>query len=214
MNTPVERQLIHKGRKFDFEAVTFTGSYILSNLPDVVRIFQVPARATLTLDASALGLIADQPIGFRYDSSSAVTVAYQESIATDANGTAAGSAAAVSWFFGDAFINVDLAGTIYLETLSFYNPDDAALPVNVKLYFSDGTSAETIVNVGGDDFAILELHEFPAILNRGGLNFFGIEVTAAKPFLVDMVHYDLFLGGGFGTSGSPLGPLVPLTSIN
>lgn len=195
-------------------AVTFTGSYILSNLPDVVRIFQVPARSTLTLGSAALGLIADQPIGFRYESSSPVTVAYQEVIATDANGTAAGTAGAVSWFFGDAFINVDLAGTIYLETLSFYNPDDAALPVSVKLYFSDGTSAETIVNVGGDDFAILELHKLPAILDRGGLNFFGIEVTAAKPFLVDMVHYDLFLGGGFGTSGSPLGPLVPLTSIN
>lgn len=195
------------------QSITIVGKYLNAPLPDLVRIVPIAARSTLTLGANQLGLISDQPVGLSYSSASPMVVFASEQLGTDGNATAGSTSATTSWFFGDAFINAASAGSIYLETLSFYNPDTVSLPIAITLYFSDGTELSTSVNVAGRGFAQLKLHEFQALLDRGGLNFFGIEVTAARPFVANMTHYDLFLGGGWGTSGAPLGILNPLANI-
>lgn len=83
-------------------------------------------------------MVQNQPIGLTYSSLLPVTVDVIESRSSDSNGSLATTQLATDYFFGDGFINADSAGTVYLETLSFYNPDSIALPVSVKLYFSDG----------------------------------------------------------------------------
>lgn len=193
--------------------VTFNGDYISSGLPNFVRIFNVQPRSSLTISASALGVVDDQPIGLSYTSEQSVTVDVVESRSTDSNGSLASTQLATNYFFGDGFINADSAGTVYLETLSFHNPDATALSIQVKLYFSDGDEFTTSVNVGANSFAQLSLHDLQIFQQRGGLNFFSIETSASRPFAVNFVHYDLFLGGGFGTAGAPLGLLTNLASI-
>lgn len=76
-----------------------------------------------------------------------------------------------------------------------------------------GAEFTTTVNVGANSFAQLKLHDLQIFQQRGGLNFFSIETSAARPFAVNFVHYDLFLGGGFGTSGAPLGLQTALSNI-
>jgi hypothetical protein len=195
-------------------SVTIRGSYINAALPTLNKILTIQARDSVTLEGSQIGLISGQPIGLRYTSTGDVTVLARQSMLGDSDATQAGTEAGSSWFFGDAFINADSAGVTYFETLNFYNPDAAeGLPITVQLFFTDGTSATTTVNVGADGFASLKLHELPAILNRGGFNFFSIQVSAERPFVTSMTHYDLFLGGGWTSSGAPLGLLNPIDTI-
>jgi hypothetical protein len=195
-------------------SVTIRGTYINAALPTFNRILTVGARDSITLEGADIGLVSAQPIGLRYTSTGDVTVLARQSTTDDSDATQASTQAASSWYFGDAFINADSAGVTYLETLNFFNPDAAStLPITVSLFFNDGTSASTVVNVGADGFADLALHELSAILNRGGLNFFSIQVTAARPFVTSFTHYDLFLGGGWTATGAPLGLLNPIDSI-
>ena len=69
------------------------------------------------------------------------------------------------------------------------------------------------VELDGFGFGSLNLHELDVILDRGGLQFFSIEVSAGSSFVVEMTHYDLFLGGGWSTGGAPLGFTNPLSSM-
>lgn len=195
-------------------SVTIRGTYINAALPTLNRILTIQARDSFTLEGAEIGLISAQPIGLRYTSTGDVTVLARQAQMGDSDATQSGTQAASGWFFGDAFINAASAGVTYFETLNFYNPDAAsALPITVSFFFNDGTSGTTTVNVGEDGFAALKLHELPLILNRGGLNFFSIQVTAARPFVTSMTHYDLFLGGGWTSSGAPLGLLNPIDTI-
>lgn len=195
-------------------SVTIRGTYINAALPTLNKILTVDARSSLTLVGTDANLISGQPIGLRYTSTGDVTVLARESTKGDSTATQAGTQAASSWFFGDAFINSSSAGVKYFETLNFYNPDAAlGLPVTVSLFFNDGTSATVVVNVGADGFAALNLHNLPAILDHADLNFFSIQVAAERPFITSMTHYDLFLGGGWTSSGAPLGLLDPIDTI-
>jgi hypothetical protein len=85
--------------------------------------------------------------------------------------------------------------------------------ITIDLFFPNGDVSSLSVNIAGDDFASINLHELDAILDRGGLQFFSIQVSAARPFAASLTHYDLFLGGGWGTSGAPLGLLNPISAI-
>ena len=194
-------------------SVTLRGSYTRSNLPDVVRVVDVAAGKVLQLNASGLGITSDQPLGLRFEAAAPVTVLASEGFSGDANATQAITEVGTSYFFGDAFINTEAAGSLYFETLSFYNPAASAVDITIDLFFPNGDVSSLTLNVAGDDFAAVELHELGAILNRGGLQFFSIQVSAARPFAASMTHYDLFLGGGWGATGAPLGLLNPISSI-
>lgn len=193
--------------------VSINGSYIRANLPDAVRSIQVAPRSTVTVSGATLGFIANQPIGIRFTSNVPVTVSGAQTQFGDGDATQAASQAALGWFFGDAFINAGSAGVTYFETLNLHNPTGSSQSVNVFIYFSDGTQASTLVNVAANDFAELRLDQFAGIVDRGGLNYFSVEARSSSPFIASFTHYDLFLGGGWTTKGSPIGLPSDLTLI-
>ena len=192
-------------------AVTLNGQYLRANLPDLTRVVDVPAGSLVLLTGDELGLIANQPIGLRYEAALPVTITGSQVQGGDADATASATEVGTTFYFGDAFINADAAGTIYQEYLSFYNPADADLTVDVTLFFSDRTSATVTIDIDANGFGEMALHELAEILDRGGNNFFSIVATANSTFAVTMSHYDLFLGGGWTTNGAPLGLLNPIS---
>lgn len=190
--------------------ITIVGDYILTPLPDLVRSISVAPRSSVTFSGADLGFVENQPIGLRYSSSAAVSALFSETRQGDASGTTAPTQVGQEFFFGDAFINADAAGTLYLETLSFFNPGSTQIDVSIRLLFNDGTESTVTVAVDPGRFNLYNLHEDPTILARGGLNFFSLQITADGSFAAYMSHYDLFLNGGWGTFGAPLGPLTSL----
>ncbi|MCG3122899.1 MAG: hypothetical protein GIKADHBN_01303 [Phycisphaerales bacterium] len=194
--------------------VTLNGKYISANLPPLVRTIPVPAGSVVRFDGAALGVTANQPIGLSYTSSSPVVLATNQLQNGDADATSAFTSGATKYFFGDAFINTVLAGSLYFETLSFYNPTAAATSVTVTLLFTNSDQIDVSVPVSPRSFAQLKLHELSElIVDRPGLNFFSIIASANVPFAATLTHYDLYLQGGFTTSGSPLGLTNAFTTI-
>lgn len=194
-------------------SVTITGTYIRAQLPNLVRVFEVPARESISLGSAQLGLINDQPVGLRYSSTAPVTVASNEAQFGDANGSGAATAAGTSWFFGDGFVNPATAGDKYFETITLYNPDTVSLPVAVTLLFNTGQQSTVNINVAARGFAAVDIHTLQAVVGTPSLKFFSIQATAQRPFVASMTHYDLFLGGGWGSNGAPLGLTNPLSTI-
>jgi hypothetical protein len=194
-------------------SVTLRSTFLEVALPEVVTIIEVAAGETITLDAAGLGITQNQPVGLRYTSTSMITVLASEAFAGDADATQSGTQAGTSFFFGDAFINTKAAGTSYIETLGFYNPSASSLTVNIDLLFVNGDTERVFVTMDPDGFGSIKLHELDVILDRGGLQFFSIQVSAGSSFVVEMTHYDLFLGGGWSTGGAPLGLTNSLSSI-
>jgi len=194
-------------------SVTITSDFVTAPLPDVTVVRTVEAGQTLILRQSDLSISADQTVGLSITSTEAIAGVTLERQNGDANATAIQNNAASTWFFGDAFINSELAGQSYFETLSFFNPTDQGITVDVRLFFNDGTTAGTSLSVGGGGFNALQLHEFDPIINRQLLNFFSIEVSASVPIVTSLSHFDLFLGGGWSNAGAPLGLLNPLDAI-
>lgn len=195
--------------------VTIRGSYIGTNLPDLTRVLTIPALSSLTFTGEQLAIVEDQPIGIRYEATSPIVALGSERLGqADAHATSPSTQLASAYFFGDAFINSRHAGTLYLETLTFYNPSAAPLAIDVTLIYFDGTVVERTVNVTGDGFAALDLHALQEILDRNGNNFFSVQVAAPRPFAAVMSHYDLYLGGGWATSGAPFGLQNPLSLLS
>jgi hypothetical protein len=194
--------------------VTITGTYIRSPLPQIIRTVQVPAGGVVTLTGTDLAFVPNQPIGLRFASNVPVSAIFNEIRSGAATGTTAATEVGQDFFFGDAFINTGNAGTLYLETLTFFNPGALGANISIKLLFSDGTQSQTTVSVGPGGFAQYDLHTSQLILGRPGNNFFSIEVSSASNFAVYQSHYDLFLGGGFGTKGAPFGLLNSLSRIS
>jgi hypothetical protein len=186
--------------------VTLTGNYLTANLPPLVRTFDVPAGQTIRLTGVALGITANQPMGISYSSNVPVIMASSQVQNGDADSTSPFTEGSTRFFFGDAFINTEFAGSLYFETLSFYNPTAASTSITVTLLFTNSDSINVSVPISPRSYAQLKLHELPQlIIDRPGLNFFSVIAASAVPFAATMTHYDLFLQGGFTTSGVPQG---------
>lgn len=186
--------------------VTLTGNYIAANLPPLVRTFDVPGGNLLKFDGASLGITANQPMGISYTSNVPVVLASDQIQNGDADATSPFSVGAQRFFFGDAFINTVLAGSLYFETLSFYNPSSTSTSITVTLLFTNSDQINVSVPIGPRGYAQLKLHELPELIqDRPGLNFFSVIASASVPFAATMNHYDLFLQGGWTTSGVPLG---------
>jgi hypothetical protein len=194
--------------------VTFTGTYIGSNLPGITRTLTVPAKTSRTFTGTELNLTVGQPVGVRYESSQPLSVLGRSLQFEDGDATLAATEVGTNFFFGDAFINVPKAGISYFEDLYFYNP--AASPINVTLdiLFNDATRAQVPVTLAADTFTRVELHDLQAILQRGGKVNFSLEIFGNDPFAVTMTHYDLILKGGWGTKGAPTGLTNPLANFS
>ena len=194
--------------------ITIEGDYFESGLPSFTRAISVGAHSSLTLSGEQLGLIASQPVGLRYTSDQKVSVLSRTLEFGDGTGTQAATEAALGFFFGDAFINTARAGIQYLENLDLYNPSNFDASVTVRLMFTNGDEFSTVVSVGPQGFHRIQLHELEAILDRGGNQYFSIEVTAATPIVATLEHFDLFLAGGWSTKGSTIGLATPISSMN
>lgn len=196
-------------------AVQLRGKYVAADLPDLIRIINVPAGRSVVLKGTDLQFVPNQPIGIAYSSNVAVVVTGSQRSFGDADATGTTSVASNTLFFGDAFINTALAGSLYFETLAFSNPTNLNVNVKVTLQFTGVNDTLTVyVPVDAGDFAQLKLHELPElIIDRPGLNFFSVIVDSVVPITATMTHYDLYLGGGWTTSGVPLGITVPYSQF-
>jgi len=194
--------------------VTITPSYIRTALPQLPRTYQLQPKRTTVITGASLGLVADQPVGITYTSSAPVNVNSNQTQQGDADSTNTSTEAATRFFFGDAYVQSDKAGVLYFETLYMHNPANIATTISIRLAFTDGSTSTVNVNVGPKGFAELELHKLAAVTTqRSGAIWFGVDASAATPFNISMVHYDLALGGGWSTSGIPFGPTNALTTI-
>lgn len=196
-------------------SIVINGTYIRTDLPNLSRTFDIPARGTLVISASQLGLVSEQPIGITYTASVNVVALGSQFQRGEADATRALTAVGNRYFFGDAFINKASAGINYFETLNLYNPAANSVSITVRLLFSNGDVSQFTVPVGSKRFAEVNLHERPEILNRPtNLNYFSIELSATTQFGAQLTHYDLFLNGGYTQSGAPLGLLTDLVRIS
>lgn len=194
--------------------VTLTGSYILTPaLPSLTRSIDIAPGQSIRLVGTQLNLVANQPIGLTYTSNVPIVVHASETQQGDANATTVATDAGTSYFFGDAFINTTLAGQLYFETLSFANPTAVNASISVRLLFSDSDVVTITVNVPARGYAQVALHEREEILSRVGLNYFSIEASSSTPFLSQLTHADLFLGGVWTTEGVPYGLTNPISRI-
>jgi len=176
----------------------------------------IAPRSVLVLTGSNLQLINNQAAGITYSSNVPVIMTTTQAQLGDADATASATFAATNLFLsGDGFINTELAGSLYFETVNIYNPTNAPTTVVVKLLFTGTTDfLEFSVPVAARAFAQLRLHEATEIIiNRPGLNFFSIETSAPVPVVATLTHYDLYLGGGWTSGGVPFGLTNDLTSI-
>lgn len=193
--------------------VTLRANYARVDIPDLVRTISVNANSRRTISLNELGLLQNQIAGLTYQSNAPITVQVIELQRGEANATLAGTEAAQIGIVGDAFIGTARAGITYFEELSLYNPGSLPTTITINFLFNDGTTATRNVNVAGRDFAFIAIHEAPEVLSRGGPQFFSLSITAPVPFVGGFNHYDLFLGGGWGTLLAPVGLTNPLSTI-
>jgi len=193
--------------------VDIVGSYLEDpGLPDLIRQFTVGAGERLRLTGSDLAFVTNETLGLRITSSVDVAIASIERQRGDANATTAFTEAGTSFFFGDAFMNPAHAGDLYSETLSFYNPNDADTDVTITFFFADGAAERMRVEtIASNDFLLLKLENLAEVIQgRPLLNYYSMRIDAADAVVVEMKHYDGFLGGGWGTGGANIGILGTL----
>lgn len=193
--------------------VTITSDYITAPLPNVRVSREIGAGQTVVLRAADLSLAADVSAGLTIESSLPLAGVSLERQNGDANAIATQNTAASTWFFGDAFLNSAEAGLTYFETLSFFNPTGESIAVEITLFFNDGSTANTVRQVGAGGFNNLRLDTFAPIIDRQALNFFSIQVSSNLPIIASLTHYDLVLDGGWTNAGAPLGLTNPLERI-
>ena len=193
--------------------VSLTGTYVTGNLPNFSRQLTIAPNSQLIIAGSSLGLINDQPAGLTWRSNQKILVASDEKQLGDGDSTQPATSAGTRFFFGDAYVDPAQAGKLYFENLFLANPTNTAQTVNIRLLFIDSTTANFTVNIAANGFAQVKLHERPEVLNKVGSPWFSIDASSATPFVATTQHYDLSYGGGWATSGVPLGFVESLDSI-
>jgi hypothetical protein len=194
--------------------INLRGRYLNSNIPDLIRPISLAPFETLTLTGVQLGLVANQTVGLRYDSNNKVTMLTSTKRFGDSDASHAQTQVGNRWYFGDAFINRLRAGQLYFESMYFYNPAITSVDIQLRFVFNVGTESSYSFSVSPGNYARVDLHQLAAILNHAVFNYFSIEAfSLTTPFSVTMTHYDLVLGGGWGTGGAPLGLTNPISSL-
>jgi hypothetical protein len=196
-------------------SVTLTGAYVrIPGLPAFSRVFDIPAKSIFSITSAELGLVAEQPVGISWVSSIPITALASEQQFGDGDATQPATFAARQFYFGDAFINVADAGQLYFETLFFHNPTNTPSQVTIRLVFVDATESTFNIVIPARGYSEVKLHERPEIVQqRNGPQWFAVDVSGNLPFVATMQHYDLWLGGGWATTGVPFGPTNPLARV-
>lgn len=182
--------------------VTFT--FAFANASSYRRTLVVPARSSGGFSVSSLvGFPGGQSYGVTYDSNVPVTVSLPNQTSVGASGTTLTALASTQWLFGDGFRPA--AGSAVKEYLRVYNPSQTDQTVEVAINFSNGTSEvfrRTVLARGTSSF---DVFDFITGSHRSSAAFYGVRVVSAVPIVAFLGHFDGFLGGGFGSLGTPLG---------
>ncbi|GAB5495752.1 MAG: hypothetical protein Phyf2KO_08320 [Phycisphaerales bacterium] len=190
--------------------VTIVGNYLEdTSLPDLMRVVTVGAGERMRLTGNDLAFVTNESLGLEITSDVEVAISTIQRQRGDADATTAYTEAGESFYFGDAFMNPAHAGDLYTESLSFYNPNDSDTDVSITFYFADGSSERVrMETIASNDFLLLRLENLPEVItNRPLLNYFSMQIDATAGVVVQLTHYDGFLGGGWSSGGAPLGIL-------
>lgn len=160
-----------------------------------------------------MGFAANQQVGVSYTATLPVAVLGSERQFGEGNATSTQSRAGTAFVFGDGFMNRDYAGDLYFETIAIHNPTAIDSIVTVKLLFGFNDFITVSVPVEARGYAVTNLHELQPLLDRGLFSFYSIQLTSSLQFVATFSHYDLYLGGGYTSSGVPLGIVNSIASI-
>lgn len=193
--------------------VTFTANYARVDIPNLVRVFNVPANSSFNVGLASLGLLAGQTAGLSYSSNLPVTFQAWEYKFGDGNTTTSATSAGREFTFGDLFVNPALAGLKYIEQLGLYNPTGTAATVNIRFLFTDGTSTTLTRSLNAGSFDFVQIDQQTPIISRPSPTAFSLQVSSNVPFIASLTHYDLFLNGGWSALGSQVGLSNALNTI-
>ncbi|HYE03858.1 MAG TPA: DUF5719 family protein, partial [Phycisphaerales bacterium] len=193
--------------------VTLVATYLRVDLPELVRVFNVPAGGRVSVPMTQLGLSQGQAAGLKYFADTPVTVNYREYQFGDGDASATATHGITTGIIGDAFVNPSGAGITYIERLNLFNPTGVESSVQITYLFTDGTTAVRNVTIAPGRFSIVAVDAEPAILNRVEPTAFSIRLDSSLPFVAGFIHYDLFLAGGWSTLASPIGLTNELSLI-
>lgn len=191
---------------------TVTLTFSFANANSYRRTLNVPARTSTGLVVSDLvGFPRGQSYGVSYISSAPVTVSLPTQTSLGFSGATLTGNASTQWLFGDGFKPV--SGNAVQEYLRVFNPSLVDQTVEVQMNYNDGSSevfrrtvpGRATVNYNVFDFITGSAATVGTVPGVG--SFYGIRILSAVPIVAFMGHYDAFLGGGFGTLGTPLGGL-------
>jgi hypothetical protein len=178
-----------------------------------VRLVTIPPVSRRSFSAQQLGLDVDVLTGLQFTSSAPVVLAATEAQVGDADAAAAGTEASMSLIFADAFVNPALAGTLYRETLGIYNPAPFPSQAAVSILLEGGLLDRIVVNLPAGGFGRLRVDQLASLQRFAQLAAMSLRIDALSPVVASLVHYDLFLGGGWCALATPLDLPSPLSLI-
>ncbi|MFN7022404.1 MAG: hypothetical protein ACK4WH_13895, partial [Phycisphaerales bacterium] len=188
--------------------VTFT--FAFANGSSFRHQLNVPANRRGTLDvASLVGFPAGQPYAVSYTSNVPVGVNIASSTAGERVGSALTSQASTQWLFSEGFRPV--SGNAVSEVLKLYNPSAFDTTVEITINFNNGESEVFRRTLRSRSGTAIDMFDFVTGTRAtvgtvpGVGSFYGLKVQASVPIVAWALHFDTFLGGGFGTLGTPLG---------
>jgi subtilisin-like proprotein convertase family protein len=188
--------------------ITFT--FAFANASSYRRTLNVPAKSAGGFSVSSLaGFPVGQAYSVIYDSNVPVTVSLPTQTTQGASGATLTGTASTQWLFGDGF--KPATGNAVSEYLRIFNPSTIDQTIEVSMNYNDGTTevfrrtvpARATANYDVFSF-ITGTRAYPGTVPGVG-TFYGVRVLAAVPVVAFLNHYDAFLGGGFGSLGTPLG---------
>ncbi|HYE01841.1 MAG TPA: hypothetical protein VD963_01265 [Phycisphaerales bacterium] len=199
------------------QTATVTFTFIPEDDDDVianpVRTIQVPAKSRGGITIRDLGFRADDEFGVAYRSTVPVTVTAAIYEGRDAIGMEAVTVAATGWKFGEGFMSRTRAGRAVTEEIYLFNPSAQSATVTVEFFFTNGQVVTFNQFLSGLELEDVKVHARNQILALGENLFYGVRVTANRPIVATMEHWDRDLGGGFATPGIPFGTVVPLAQV-
>jgi len=165
-------------------------------------------RGTLEL-ATLVGFPTGQPYTVSYTSNVPVGMNIASSTLGEETGSVFTSQASTQWLFAEGFRPI--AGDAVTEYLRLYNPSPLPTTIEITVNFNNGESEvfrRALPSRSGTHINIFELitgTRATVGTVPGVGSFYGLKVQSAVPIVAFAGHFDDFLGGGFGTLGTPLG---------
>lgn len=193
---------------FNPSAQTATVTLIFTNInaqADTVRTVTIPARSRRTFTTTDFSLPGGGALGLRYESDVPITMTATERQYGDADATGSGATAANTLLIGDAFINPALAGVLYQESLTIYNPSSTPANISIRFILPGGTLGTTQISVGARSFGSVDVDQLSLIQLLRDPSVLAIRIDSSTPIIAAFMHYDLFLQGGWSAVASPLG---------